>query len=155
MYAYIIRRLLFGIVIVWGVYTITFMAVNFAPGDPFTGKENAKISEADLDRLREQWGYNLPRHERYFLHIRKMFWGDPEVLPWFRQNALVFAKKETIAANPNLHAIQPGGPLDLVHPYRDQVKVLDSLDCPRQRLHLPCLLPPALLRVLGHRSPRW
>ena len=39
MYAYIIRRLLFGVLIVWGVYTITFLAVNFAPGDPFTGKE--------------------------------------------------------------------------------------------------------------------
>ena len=82
MYAYIIRRLLFGVVIVWGVYTITFLAVNFAPGDPFTGRESAKITEADLDRLREKWGYNLPRHERYFLHIRKMFWGDPESLEY-------------------------------------------------------------------------
>ena len=51
MYAYIIRRLLFGVFIIWGVYTITFFAVNLAPGDPFTGNENAKISEADLDRL--------------------------------------------------------------------------------------------------------
>ena len=82
MFAYIVRRLLFGVVIIWGVYTITFLAVNLAPGDPFTGKESAKITEADLDRLRESWGYNLPIHERYFLHIRKMFWGDPEVLEY-------------------------------------------------------------------------
>ncbi len=51
MYAYIIRRLLYGLLIIWGVYTITFLAVNLAPGDPFTGNENAKITEADLEEL--------------------------------------------------------------------------------------------------------
>ncbi|MDJ0975581.1 MAG: ABC transporter permease, partial [Planctomycetota bacterium] len=80
MYAYIVRRLFIGLLIVWGVYTITFLAVNLAPGDPFTGKESAKVTEADLDRLRAKWGYDLPVWRRYFLHIRKMFYADPEVL---------------------------------------------------------------------------
>ncbi|MHC5010533.1 MAG: hypothetical protein ACYTG6_06205, partial [Planctomycetota bacterium] len=82
MYAYIVRRLLFGILIVWGVYTITFLAVNLAPGDPFTGKESAKVTEADLNRLRAKWGYDLPVIRRYFLHLRKMFWSDAEVLDY-------------------------------------------------------------------------
>ena len=82
MTAYIIRRLLIGLLIIWGVYTITFFAVDLAPGDPFTGKENAKISEADLERLRARWGYDRPVFERYLLHIRKMFWADPEVFDY-------------------------------------------------------------------------
>lgn len=71
-----------GLLIIWGVYTITFLAVNLAPGDPFTGKESAKVTEADLDRLRAQWGYDLPVYKRYFLHVRKMFYADPEVLEY-------------------------------------------------------------------------
>ncbi|MDJ0521706.1 MAG: ABC transporter permease [Planctomycetota bacterium] len=82
MYAYVIRRLLLGLLIIWGVYTITFLAVNLAPGDPFTAKESAKVTEADLDRLRKKWGYDLPVIERYFLHVRRMFYADPEVLEY-------------------------------------------------------------------------
>jgi peptide/nickel transport system permease protein len=78
--AYVVRRLMFGVLIVWGVYTITFLAVNLAPGDPFTGKESAKVTEADLDRLRAQWGYDLSVPRRYFLHLRRMFWADDDVL---------------------------------------------------------------------------
>ena len=36
MHAYIIRRLLMGLLIIWGVYTITFLAVNLAPGQTLT-----------------------------------------------------------------------------------------------------------------------
>ena len=81
MWSYIVRRLFIGLLIVWGVYTLTFIAVNLA-GDPFTGGENAKIQESDLIRLRERWGYNLHPVQRYFKHMRMMFWADPEVLDY-------------------------------------------------------------------------
>ncbi len=80
MLAYVVRRLLGGLFIVWGVYTLTFLAVNLAPGDPFTSKESPKVTEEDLEQLRAQWGYDRPVVARYFLHLRKMFWKDPEVL---------------------------------------------------------------------------
>ncbi len=82
MYAYIIRRLLIGFLIIWGVYTITFFAVNLAPGDPFTAKESAKVSSAALDRLREKWGYDRPVIERYFVNTKRMFYGDAEILDY-------------------------------------------------------------------------
>ena len=83
MSAYIIRRLLIGVLIIWGVYTITFFAVNLAPGDPFTAKESAKVSEAALDRLRVKWGYDDPSiWRRYIKNTRRMFYGDPEVLDY-------------------------------------------------------------------------
>ena len=80
MSAYILRRLFSGLFILWGVYTLTFLAVNLAPGDPFTAKENPKVQEEDLARLRTQWGYDRPVWSRYLLHLRKMFWKDAEVL---------------------------------------------------------------------------
>ncbi len=82
MWSYILRRLLIGILIVWGVYTLTFIAVNLAPGDPFTGGENAKTTEADLQRLRKRWGYDLHPIARYFKHMRMMFWADPKALDY-------------------------------------------------------------------------
>jgi peptide/nickel transport system permease protein len=78
--AYIVRRLFSGLFIVWGVYTITFLAVNLAPGDPFTARENPKVQEEDLMHLRRAWGYDRPVIERYFLHLKKMFWKEPQVV---------------------------------------------------------------------------
>jgi peptide/nickel transport system permease protein len=78
VFSYVARRFLSGLVIVWGVYTLAFFAVNLA-GDPFENRENPKVQEEDLQRLRVQWGYDRPVVERYFLHLRKMFWADPEV----------------------------------------------------------------------------
>lgn len=98
MYAYIIRRLLLGLLIIWGVYTITFFAVNLAPGDPFTAKESAKVTEADLDRLRKKWGYDRSVIERYFLHTRKMFWADAETLE-YEGGGLGFSVRGTEVGN--------------------------------------------------------
>ena len=80
MLSYLLRRILSGLFIVWGVYTLTFFAVNLAPGDPFTAKENPKVQEDDLLRLRKAWGYDRPVPERYLLHMRKMFWADPQTV---------------------------------------------------------------------------
>ena len=80
MTAYVLRRLLLGVFIIWGVYTLTFFAVNLAPGDPFANLENPKMQKEDLDRLRRKWGYDRPVLERYVLQLRKTFWADREVL---------------------------------------------------------------------------
>ncbi len=78
MTAYIIRRLLLGLFIIWGVYTLTFFAVNLAPGDAFSGAENPKMKEEDFARLRAKWGYDKPIFQRYAHQIVRMFWGEEE-----------------------------------------------------------------------------
>lgn len=80
MYAYIVRRLTLGLFILWGVYTLTFFAVNLAPGDPFQRLENPKMQKEDIERLRAKWGYDQPVGKRYFIQLRKTFWADPEIL---------------------------------------------------------------------------
>jgi peptide/nickel transport system permease protein len=62
--AYVIRRLLWGLLIVWGVYTLSFFAVDAVPGDPFTGIESPRMKPHDFDLLRAKWGYKRPVEER-------------------------------------------------------------------------------------------
>ncbi|MBI4563987.1 MAG: ABC transporter permease [Planctomycetes bacterium] len=80
MHAYIVRRLAMGLLIVWGVYTLTFFAANLAPGDPFQNLENPKMQKEDIERLRAKWGYDKPVAVRYFIHLRKLLWADADVL---------------------------------------------------------------------------
>jgi peptide/nickel transport system permease protein len=68
---YIARRLLLGLFIVWGVYTLAFFVVS-ATGDPFAGIESPKMKEADFARLRASWGYDRPPLERYFIQLKKL-----------------------------------------------------------------------------------
>ena len=113
MAAYIIRRLLMGLLIIWGVYTITFIAVDLAPGDPFTAKENAKVTEEDLERMRAQWGYDLTPVERYFRHIRNMFYADPEVLE-FEGGGIAFAVRAGSGTNGLVRASVQAPPAEIV-----------------------------------------
>lgn len=67
-----------GLLIVWGVYTLTFFAVNLAPGDPFQNLENPKMTREDIERLRARWGYDRPVIQRYFIHLGKLLWRRRE-----------------------------------------------------------------------------
>ena len=79
MFSYLIRRLLQGLFVIWGVYTLAFFAVHLAPGDPFAQLQGPKMQPEDIERLRRSWGYDRSVLERYLLQIRKMFWADREV----------------------------------------------------------------------------
>src|SRR5688572_21232047 len=98
MGAYVLRRLLWGVLIVWGVYTLSFFAVDAAPGDPFDGIEAPKMKPEDFDRLRVKWGYlrevretvetapgvreertrleEVPAWRRYLLQLGNVLQGD-------------------------------------------------------------------------------
>jgi len=56
MLVYVVRRLLWGLLIVWGVYTLSFFVVD-AAGDPFATMESPKMTPEDFLRLRAKWGY--------------------------------------------------------------------------------------------------
>lgn len=76
MLTYVIRRLLWGIVIVLGVYTLAFFVTNAAPGDPFTGLQSPKMKPEDFQRIRAKWGYDRPVVERYFIQLGNLVQGD-------------------------------------------------------------------------------
>ena len=72
MAAYVVRRLLWGVLIVWGVYTLAFFVVDAAPGDPFTGIQSPKMKSEDFARLRAHWGYDKPVVTRYFIQLANL-----------------------------------------------------------------------------------
>jgi peptide/nickel transport system permease protein len=57
VFAYIVRRLLWGVFLVFGVICITFFAVEAAPGNPFAHLESPKMTKEDLQAIKEKWGY--------------------------------------------------------------------------------------------------
>jgi peptide/nickel transport system permease protein len=73
---YIARRLLLGLVIVFGVYTLAFFVTNAAPGDPFTGIQSPKMKPEDFERIRAHWGYDKPVVTRYFVQLGNLLQGD-------------------------------------------------------------------------------
>ncbi len=76
MLTYLVRRLLWGVVIVLGVYTLAFFVTNAAPGDPFSGLASPKMKPEDFERLRAKWGYDKPVVQRYFIQLDNLVHGD-------------------------------------------------------------------------------
>jgi peptide/nickel transport system permease protein len=74
--AYVVRRLLWGLLIIFGVYTLAFFVTNAAPGDPFTGIESPKMKPEDFERIRKSWGYDKPVVQRYFIQLNNLVHGD-------------------------------------------------------------------------------
>lgn len=56
MGAYIRRRLLQSILVVWGVSVLVFFLLRLAPGDPVSLLLSETASPEQMDAVREKWG---------------------------------------------------------------------------------------------------
>ncbi len=79
MLNYLIRRLLFAIVVIIGVSIVSFVVIELAPGDFVTGYELQLIQQAGMsvqeaevagDKVRERYGLDGPFIERYWNWIK-------------------------------------------------------------------------------------
>ncbi len=113
--------------------------------------------QGGVDHKNEQW----PRYwaelfscggYRAIDRLRFRLWEDPAVAFWYKQNLILFASEDALAANPSLaeaSRLSPGGPIALVHP---------ELFCRMLRLSEPRLgrwlkmMPRALRRSLSGRT---
>lgn len=68
---YVVKRLLFAVLTIFVVITITFWAMQAIPGGPFTS-EKAK-SEETLARLKELYGLDKPLGIQYLLYLGNAF----------------------------------------------------------------------------------
>jgi peptide/nickel transport system permease protein len=76
MFAYIVRRLLQMIPILFGITLITFVIIN-AAGSPLTSLEfNPRVRPEDIERIRGNLGLDRPLHERYFVWVSNVLQGD-------------------------------------------------------------------------------
>ncbi|HWU37706.1 MAG TPA: ABC transporter permease, partial [Candidatus Acidoferrum sp.] len=75
MKRYIIRRFLFGIVVVWIVSVMIFLATRIGP-DPALMIASPGADEAELNQIRDRFGLNEPLPVQYYIFIKKALQAD-------------------------------------------------------------------------------
>jgi peptide/nickel transport system permease protein len=76
MTSYIIRRLLSLIPTLFGVSIIVFLFLRMIPGDPALALAGEHATEANVERIREEFGLNKPLYEQYLTYVGKVLRGD-------------------------------------------------------------------------------
>jgi ABC-type dipeptide/oligopeptide/nickel transport system permease component len=75
MKRYIMRRFLFGIIVVWMVSVMIFLATRIGP-DPALMIASPGADEAELNSIRDRFGLNEPLPVQYFIFIKKALLGE-------------------------------------------------------------------------------
>lgn len=73
---YIAERLAFLPIVLLFISLVIFLAIRFAPGDPAEISMQQFATEAELRRLRTEWGLNRPLWEQYVFFLRNAVRGD-------------------------------------------------------------------------------
>lgn len=74
MLRYILKRLLHGLITVWFIATVTFIAMHAVPGDPLSGD---KAMTPEIRRnLEARYGLDKPVAEQYRIYLVSMLQGD-------------------------------------------------------------------------------
>ncbi len=77
MKKFILRRIFSGILTVLIVFTLNFVLVKAAPGDPIRSIMGKETDDAELRAaLEEKWGLNKPYHEQYLSYLKNALKGD-------------------------------------------------------------------------------
>jgi len=77
MTSYIIKRLLQGVLVLFLVSFLTFFVMYFMPGDPARNMVGqGRVTEVQLEAIREKWGLNDPWYERYWNWFSNVLTGD-------------------------------------------------------------------------------
>ena len=73
---YIVRRLIYAVVSLFGVSVAAFVILRVIPGDPALLMVGPTASEADIEAMREYLGLTRPIPEQYLLWLRAVLRGD-------------------------------------------------------------------------------
>jgi ABC-type dipeptide/oligopeptide/nickel transport system permease component len=76
MFGHILRRLLLAIPTLLAVFTIIFLIVRVAPGDPATAALGDAASPEAVNALRERMGLNEPLWKQYLVFLGDLAQGD-------------------------------------------------------------------------------
>lgn len=77
MFAYMVQRIVQGVLVLFLVTLLTFGIMQAAPGDPIdlmVGE--AQITQEEFDRIRARWGFDRPWYEQYFTWLTNFARGD-------------------------------------------------------------------------------
>lgn len=77
MFAYMVQRVVQGVIVLFLVTLLTFGIMQAAPGDPIdlmVGE--AQITQEEFDRIRARWGLDRPWYEQYYTWLTNFVQGD-------------------------------------------------------------------------------
>ena len=69
MAGYILRKLIYGILVLWGVVTLVFLIFSINPGDPARMLLGQRVDEASLAAVNRELGLDLPKGKQYLLYL--------------------------------------------------------------------------------------
>lgn len=72
MPAYIVRKLLYGILVLWGVATLVFFLFTIVPGDPVRMMLGQRADEKDVQAIREELGLNQSIGKQYLDYLNDL-----------------------------------------------------------------------------------
>jgi ABC-type dipeptide/oligopeptide/nickel transport system permease component len=88
MGAYIRRRLVQSIIVVWGVSVLVFFLLRLAPGDPVSLLLAETASPEQIAEARAKWGLDKPIYVQYWVFLTRAMRGDLGDSLFFRQPAI-------------------------------------------------------------------
>lgn len=71
-FRYIIRKLLYGLVVLWGVVTLVFVLFNLLPGDPARLTLGQRSDLQSIEQVRKELNLDKPALTRYFLYLNDL-----------------------------------------------------------------------------------
>lgn len=72
MFGYIVRKVLYGILVLWGVATIVFFLFTIVPGDPVRMMLGQRADEKDVIAIREELGLNQSVAKQYVNYLNDL-----------------------------------------------------------------------------------
>ena len=72
MAVYLIKKILYGILVAWGVISIVFALFHVLPGDPARMMAGQRADDETLHRIREDLGLNRPMHVQYMTYLNDL-----------------------------------------------------------------------------------
>ncbi len=72
MFAYIIRKILYGILVLWGVATLVFFLFTIVPGDPVRMMLGQRADEQDVQAIRHELGLDQSIGKQYLDYLNDL-----------------------------------------------------------------------------------
>ncbi|MFC9285218.1 ABC transporter permease [Streptomyces sp. NPDC057052] len=81
MRGYVIRRLAQAVGVLWAAYTVSFLVLDYLPGDPVTamasaGMDSGQVDPARIAALRREYGFDKPVPVQYAEYLGRAVRGD-------------------------------------------------------------------------------
>lgn len=72
MFTYIIKKVVYGFLVLWGVLTLVFFLFNVLPGDPARMMLDKREDSRQLENIRIHYGFDRPLLEQYALYLNDL-----------------------------------------------------------------------------------